>query len=282
MSTPKEKNGALAASGDVFDLDTRGLSTLAIQVYGSMSATLQIEATIDGSHYVALNAVPQNSATPVTSITAAGVWIANVAGFLSVRLRCSAWVSGTPTIMLRAVEEGTPAAAGTGAAGAALAAGENHIGQVGGNLAVVTVTPTLTVHASYAANDFVGTSATAMVFDGAARVANGSGVIQSAELIDGALQSVAAELWLFDSAITPPNDSAAWTMSDADAKKLIGIIPFSTYYASALNSASPVNNIGLAFKAIGSDTKIYGCLVTRGAPAYADGDLTVRLTILQD
>lgn len=163
-----------------------------------------------------------------------------------------------------------------------VAAGETHIGALGGNTALITVTPTLTVHAGYVANDFVGTSATPMDFATAARINGGTGVIQSAMLIDYALQSVACELWLFDASVTPPNDSAAWTISDADALKCIGVIPFSTYYASALNSVAQAQNVGIAFKAGAADQSIFGCLVTRGAPAYADGDVSIRLVILQD
>jgi hypothetical protein len=137
------------------------------------------------------------------------------------------------------------------------------------------VTPVLTVAAGYVAGDYVGTSATPMTF----ALDFWAGAIYSATLIDYALQSVACELWLFDTAVTPPNDSAAWSISDADAKTCIGVIPFSTYYASALNSVSPAPSVGLAFQAQGTKA-IYGCLVTRGAPTYASGDLTIRLEIL--
>ena len=164
----------------------------------------------------------------------------------------------------------------------AIPAGEYHIGAVGGNTTTITVTPTLTVHATYAANDYVGESGTAMAFANAARVNTGSGVILGAVLVDYALQSVACELWLFDASVTPPNDSAAWTISDADALKCIGVILFSVYYASALNSVSPGQfpNGNIPFKSTG--TSLWGALVTRGAPAYASGDVSVRLVIAQD
>jgi len=145
------------------------------------------------------------------------------------------------------------------------------------------VTPTLSTHASYAANDYVGTSGVAMVFTDAARIINGKGRIVGATLIDYALQSVACELWLFDTAITPPDDSAAWTLSDAHAARLVCVIPFSTYYASALNSVSNgVPAFPAAFQTLAASKDLYGVLVTRGAPAYADGDLTVIVDILQD
>jgi len=163
-----------------------------------------------------------------------------------------------------------------------LEASEEHIGQVGGEGITITVSPVLTVAGAYIAGDFVGTSATALIFANAARVAGGSGVIKSAMLIDAALQSIACELWLFDTNVAPPADNAAWTISDAHAATCIGVIPFSTYYASALNSVSNgvVPNGGIGFSAVA--TTIWGALVTRGAPTYATLNLTVRLNIMQD
>jgi hypothetical protein len=144
----------------------------------------------------------------------------------------------------------------------------------------VDVVPTLTVHATYVSGDYVGESGVAMTFAGCARGAAGTGKVTGAVLIDYALQSVAGELWLFDTAPTPPNDSAAWTITDANAARCIGVIPFALYYASALNSVAPVSNLSIPYKC--AATSLFGCFVTRGAPAYASGDLTFRLFIDQD
>jgi len=159
---------------------------------------------------------------------------------------------------------------------------EVHLGQVGGKKVVLSLTPVLTVAGVYAANEFVGTSATALVFAGAARVAGGSGKIISATLIDFALQSASTELWLFTTAITPPADNAAWTLSDADCLTCVGVITFATYYASALNSVANAPQTGLPIGFVTPGTTLWGALVTRGTPTYATGDLTVRLVIEQD
>ena len=152
-----------------------------------------------------------------------------------------------------------------------------------------TVTPTLTVAGAYSAGDFVGTSASSMEFTkvGPHISVDGkgcAGYIVGARLIDYAAQSKAAELWVFESAVTPPNDNAAWSISDADSKKLLCVIPFETYYASALNSVSEGVPAGGAARYVcaANSTSLYGCLVTRGTPTYATGDVTVRLTIVPD
>lgn len=167
----------------------------------------------------------------------------------------------------------------------ALVASEAHIGSITGHMASIDVTPTLTVAATYVANDFVGTTNTPMTFAGAARVAAGSGYVVGAALIDGLLQSVAGELWLFDTAPAGLGaDSAAFTITDADAARLIGVVPFSTYYASALNSVSngTFPNGALPFKCPAGATSIFGAFVTRGAPVYTGTPLTFRLLITQD
>lgn len=165
-----------------------------------------------------------------------------------------------------------------------LTASENVIGKVAGNATVVTVAPVLTVAATYVTGDYVGTSSAPMTFSSCARVAGGTGLVTSCMLIDYGLQSIAGELWLFDATVTTPADSAAWSLSDADMAKCIGVIPFSTYYASALNSVSfgaPASS-PIGFKCGTALRELYGCFVTRGAPTYASGSLTFRLNVMQD
>ncbi len=155
---------------------------------------------------------------------------------------------------------------------------------VGGTTVTIVVTPTLTVGATYVANDFVGTNNTAMTFAGAARIAAGSGMVVGATLIDYALASVAAELWLFSAAPAGLGlDSAAFTITDADALLCIGVIPFASYYASALNSISngSIPNGCLPYK-LAAGTSLFGALVTRGAPAYTNGLVSVRICVVQD
>jgi hypothetical protein len=65
-----------------------------VQLTGTFTGTGQFEGTADGSTWVALSMTPSNSATTVTSATAAGLWTASVA-LQGLRVRASALSSGT-------------------------------------------------------------------------------------------------------------------------------------------------------------------------------------------
>lgn len=147
----------------------------------------------------------------------------------------------------------------------------------------ITIAPTLTVAAGYVANDYVGTSGVCMTLAGCARVPGGTGYIQSAVLTDSVGASVQGELWIFRAAVVPPADSAAWTITDAEAKTLVCVLSFGTYFASAANSVSTFEGLPKGFKCAAGSIDLFACFVTRGAPAYAaTGDVSFNITIIQD
>lgn len=151
------------------------------------------------------------------------------------------------------------------------------------DVAIISVTPTISSTDAQVSGDYIGTSGVPMTFANVAREAGLSGVIVGALLIDKSSGvGVAGELWLFDTAVTPPSNSAAWSITDADAAHCLGIIPFSTYYASALNCVSPAAGLSILFQCVAGSKDIYGCFVTRGAPVYENGDLTLVLRVWQD
>jgi hypothetical protein len=72
-----------------------------VSITGTWTATVQFEASSDGGdNWVAINSTPPNSTTAVTSATANGTWQANVAGFTNIRVRCSAFTSGTIVVVI--------------------------------------------------------------------------------------------------------------------------------------------------------------------------------------
>ncbi len=167
------------------------------------------------------------------------------------------------------------------------AASENHIGEVGGKLAVISVTPVVSSGTAYAAGDAVGGL---LSFANAVRVAAGSGVIRSLVLADKGKQSADLDLLLFDAnpGGTTVTDNAGLTVADADLITCLGVIPIpaEAYVDLADNSVASVRDIGLGFK-LPSGTTLYGILVARGTPsgkpAYTStSDVVVRLEIEQN
>lgn len=147
---------------------------------------------------------------------------------------------------------------------------------------VITVGVTLTVGATYASGDFVGTSTTPISFANAVRTSGGSATIRSITISDPAASPAAAlELWLFNATITPPADSAAWNLSDADGLKCVGVIsiPTTAQFLSSATGVLHVGLLGLQFHC--AATTLFGALVTRGTPTYT-GTLQVMLEIEYD
>ena len=147
--------------------------------------------------------------------------------------------------------------------------------------ATMIVTDTAAAHA---AADFCGEDAVPMTFANCAAENGGSGKVIGCTFIDGDKQSIAGELWLFDRAPTGlPADNAPFSISDADAKYLIGVIPFATYYASALNSVSVgAPSSPIVFKCAGNSKSLFGAFVTRAAPTYVTLIPFFRLFVTQD
>jgi putative flippase GtrA len=66
-----------------------------IQLTGTWAGTVTFEATVDGSTWVTVAAVPAAGGASVTSATANGVWTVENKGFSGVRARFSTATSGT-------------------------------------------------------------------------------------------------------------------------------------------------------------------------------------------
>ena len=73
-------------------------ASLTFQVSGTFSATLQFEGTADGTNWVAVMAVNLADGSSATSTAAAGQFSLNNSGLTAVRVRASAYASGTATV----------------------------------------------------------------------------------------------------------------------------------------------------------------------------------------
>lgn len=95
------------------DLLVANKGSVGVQITGTFSGTLQFEQTIDGTTWTTWPVLPNGSATAVTSATAAGLWFGTVT-VQSVRVRFSAYTSGTAVVSLVSIQAKTGSATGSG------------------------------------------------------------------------------------------------------------------------------------------------------------------------
>ena len=80
-----------------------GCSSVSLDLRGTFNMTVEVAGTVDGTNWVPLPVKPAGGGQVyVLAITGAvaGAWIANCAGYKSVRARCTAYTSGAATAFL--------------------------------------------------------------------------------------------------------------------------------------------------------------------------------------
>jgi hypothetical protein len=94
--------GTLGALNNAVTAEFRHLSNGAagVQITGTFSATALIEVTMDGTNWIAYAYINCASGATETSITAAGQYRTELVGVSSVRVRCSAYTSGSAAVTL--------------------------------------------------------------------------------------------------------------------------------------------------------------------------------------
>lgn len=103
MSDIRPATANLAAVNSSCVVDCNGVSVVAVQVTGTFVGTVVFEATVDGSNYVQLPAINPLTNTIINTIAATGtVAMVGCTGFRQVRVRCSAYTSGTIVVAMRA------------------------------------------------------------------------------------------------------------------------------------------------------------------------------------
>jgi hypothetical protein len=169
----------------------------------------------------------------------------------------------------------------TGALASTLAASEAHIGEVGGNTAVVQAEFTRPADTTaYTAKDAVANSTSApmvLTFANLARVTGGSGYITKARLMTNqSTNATRFRLHLYHTAPTAINDNAAWTLLWANRANRVGFIDFDSLQTegSGSDAANALNStVRLAFKCAVGSRALYGLLETLGAFTPASGQV---------
>lgn len=177
-----------------------------------------------------------------------------------------------------------------------IAAGETHVGQVGGHTVISSTSFTRPNDtATYASGDVVANSTSVpvvMTFANCARLNAGSGIILSALLIDGSNPTLKGdfELWLFRTSPAIDNDNALWTPTDAELATLVKVIVFGSAPTLGDATVGAVGNcvydapgVNQAFVCGAGVKTLFGVLVVRNAlVGIALNTYTALLNIAQD
>jgi hypothetical protein len=135
----------------------------------------------------------------------------------------------------------------------------------------------------YANGDLLADS---QIVDGAVRVADGTGVIESISVLDEDDQTAYAFYLVFFSAnVSMGTENAAPTMADADARNFLGAVSFATADAIDLVNSKVYQKNGLRVPikaASGTDDIYMAAVVITGTPTHTASGVRVRLGIRQD
>lgn len=161
----------------------------------------------------------------------------------------------------------------------ALPAGENLIGLVTSSDTVVDLTATLDT-SIYAGGD--------LLFDtqelaGVARINAGVVVLESITVIDEDDQGVAFDIYFLDANNTLGTENSAPTISDANARNILGwiLIGAADYKDLGGVRIACVRGIGLEMKAGAGTTSLYVAGVTGGTPTHTASGLRFKFGFLR-
>jgi len=131
-----------------------------------------------------------------------------------------------------------------------------------------------TAATGYTAGDQVGTEFT---IANAASVSAGSGTILSVILQDTADIIGAYDVVFTRSSITPASDNAAYSISDADSQKIIGIVQLAGSYDIGGNHIAQAHGLSVPFDC--AATSLFATLICRSAHTFFAATTDLQLTV---
>lgn len=281
-----------AATGDANgkSIECESYSVMSVQITGTFTGTVYFEGTL-GATWVSLEAINVASGAKATSATAAGVYRMGIGGLKYARARLD-WTSGTSITVLAGVSDAPDAMIQDVALAAnsgvdigdvdvlTIAAGETHIGEVGGNSVVHEVTLSLAA-ATYTQHDVL---AATQVLTACMRKDGGTGVIHSIHLLDQDDQGMALDLVFLRTNVALGSEESAVSITDAHADEILGIVEIlAGDYVDLINSQSVTKtNVGIVVDAAGGAGDLYIAAITRDTPTHTGSGITVKVGILRD
>ena len=165
---------------------------------------------------------------------------------------------------------------------ASVAAGENHLGEIGGKSAVPTLAMT-TDTAAYASGDLI---ADTQQLDAFFRKTDGTGVINSINIVDKDAQGVAFYIVVMKTSTSLGTENSAPNISDANmAAGFQGIVTLAASDYKTISGAkvATIRNIGLPVKAVAGTDDIYVAILNAtGTPTFTATGLELSFGVLLD
>lgn len=157
---------------------------------------------------------------------------------------------------------------------------EVHLGEVGGNTAIIEVTLSLDTNI-YASGDVLADTQEAAT---AVRVAAGKAILQSIVVVDKDDQGQAMDIVILETNVTLGVENAAVSISDANAVEICGIFNVSSgdYVDMGGVQVATLTNIGAVVQAGTASTSLYVGAISRGTGTYSASGVIVRLGLLRD
>ena len=113
----------------------------------------------------------------------------------------------------------------------------------------------------------------------AARISGGTGTITGVAIQSGSDVIGTFDVVFFESSVTIPADSAAFTLaSDADVLKVLAIVPLAGAYDLGINRVSQAFNLAVPYVCTGS-TSLFAAIITRSPFTLVASDFTSNLTV---
>lgn len=161
-----------------------------------------------------------------------------------------------------------------------IAAGETHIGQVAGHLAILEVTLSLNAAVAYADGDVLADS---QEIASAVRTAAGAGLIKSIEVLDEDDQGIAFDVIFLDADVSLGTENVAVAVTDANARNILGRVEIAAgdFYDMGGCQIATKEGLDLAVKGVAASTSLYIAAVSRGAGTYTANGIRLRIGIEQ-
>ena len=116
------------------------------------------------------------------------------------------------------------------------------------------------------------------------RIPGGQAYLHSLTVLDEDDQGAEMDIVFLDSNVALGTEDAAVSITDANARQIIGIVNVATSdYTDLIGcQLATLRNIGLALKAASGDSSIYIAAITRGTPTHTASGLKLKLGVMWD